>query len=164
MYKRQLQYYVNMAKELEKRGAHILAIKDMSGLLKPYAAKKLIKTLKEEVGLPIHLHTHDTSGNQVAAYLMACLLYPSCRGVTGVYGLVKASALFQHVFNPLAVRRVGNAGDVVLFSHELFAFFSVQVFLRFIGPVIHKNHSLSENFDFNLRILYSDLTEGVTKI
>lgn len=66
-----LEYYVNMAKELEKRGAHILAIKDMSGLLKPYAAKKLIKTLKEEVGLPIHLHTHDTSGNQVAAYLMA---------------------------------------------------------------------------------------------
>ena len=66
-----LQYYVNLAKELEKRGAHMLAIKDMSGLLKPYAAKKLVKTLKEEVGLPIHLHSHDTSGNQVAAYLMA---------------------------------------------------------------------------------------------
>ncbi len=66
-----LEYYVNMAKELEKRGAHLLAIKDMSGLLKPYAAKKLISTLKQEVGLPIHLHTHDTSGNQVAAYLMA---------------------------------------------------------------------------------------------
>ncbi len=66
-----LQYYVNMAKELEKRGAHLLCIKDMSGLLKPYAAKKLVSTLKQEVGLPIHLHTHDTSGNQVAAYLMA---------------------------------------------------------------------------------------------
>ncbi|HHU23404.1 MAG TPA: pyruvate carboxylase [Clostridiales bacterium] len=66
-----LKYYVNLAKELEKRGAHILAIKDMSGLLKPYAARKLVKTLKEEVGIPIHLHTHDTSGNQVAAYLMA---------------------------------------------------------------------------------------------
>ena len=66
-----LDYYVKMAKELEKRGAHVLAIKDMSGLLKPYAAKKLVKALKEEVGLPIHLHTHDTSGNQVAAYLMA---------------------------------------------------------------------------------------------
>lgn len=66
-----LKYYVNMAKELEHRGAHILAIKDMSGLLKPYAAKKLVTVLKEEVGLPIHLHTHDTSGNQVAAYLMA---------------------------------------------------------------------------------------------
>ena len=60
-----------MAKELEKRGAHLLCIKDMSGLLKPYAAKKLVTALKQEVGLPIHLHTHDTSGNQVATYLMA---------------------------------------------------------------------------------------------
>ena len=66
-----LEYYVNMAKELEKRGAHLLCIKDMSGLLKPYAAKKLVSTLKQEIGIPIHLHTHDTSGNQVAAYLMA---------------------------------------------------------------------------------------------
>ncbi|MBM6976725.1 pyruvate carboxylase [Intestinimonas butyriciproducens] len=66
-----IEYYVNLAKELEKRGAHILCVKDMSGLLKPYAAKKLIKALKEEVGLPIHLHTHDTSGSQVATYLMA---------------------------------------------------------------------------------------------
>ncbi|MDR0917076.1 MAG: pyruvate carboxylase [Oscillospiraceae bacterium] len=66
-----LKYYVDMAKELEKRGAHSIAIKDMSGLLKPYAAKKLISTLKQEVGLPIHLHTHDTSGNQIAAYLLA---------------------------------------------------------------------------------------------
>ena len=66
-----LDYYVKMAKELERRGAHMLAIKDMAGLLKPYAAKKLISTLKQEVGLPIHLHTHDTSGNQIATYLMA---------------------------------------------------------------------------------------------
>ena len=66
-----LDYYVRMAKELEKRGAHLLCIKDMSGLLKPYAAKKLVTALKQEVGLPIHLHTHDTSGNQVAALLMA---------------------------------------------------------------------------------------------
>ncbi len=66
-----LKYYVDLAKELERRGAHTLCIKDMSGLLKPYAAKKLVSTLKQEVGLPIHLHTHDTTGNQVAAYLMA---------------------------------------------------------------------------------------------
>ena len=66
-----LEYYVNLAKELERRGAHLLCIKDMSGLLKPYAAKKLVTTLKNEVGLPIHLHTHDTTGNQVAAVLMA---------------------------------------------------------------------------------------------
>ena len=66
-----LDYYVRMAKELEHIGANMICIKDMSGLLKPYAAKKLVKTLKQEIGIPIQLHTHDTSGNQVAALLMA---------------------------------------------------------------------------------------------
>jgi pyruvate carboxylase len=66
-----LKYYVDLAKELEHRGAHILAIKDMAALLKPYAAHKLITTLKNEIGIPIHLHTHDTSGNGVATILMA---------------------------------------------------------------------------------------------
>ncbi len=66
-----LSYYVNMAKELEKMGAHILAIKDMAGLLKPFAAEKLVKALKNEIGLPIHLHTHDTSSNGSATLLMA---------------------------------------------------------------------------------------------
>ena len=66
-----LDYYVKMAKELEHIGAHSIAIKDMSGLLKPYAAKELVHALKQEVGIPIHLHTHDTTGNQVATLLMA---------------------------------------------------------------------------------------------
>ncbi len=66
-----LSYYVNLAKELEKMGAHILAIKDMAGLLKPFAAEKLVKALKNEVGIPIHLHTHDTSSNGGAMLLMA---------------------------------------------------------------------------------------------
>ncbi|MEN6392157.1 MAG: pyruvate carboxylase [Syntrophomonas sp.] len=66
-----LKYYINTAKEIEKMGAHILGIKDMSGLLKPYAAEKLIKALKNEISIPIHLHTHDTSGNGVATVLMA---------------------------------------------------------------------------------------------
>ncbi|MCG1025956.1 MULTISPECIES: pyruvate carboxylase [Dehalobacter] len=66
-----LNYYLKMAKEIEKMGAHILGIKDMSGLLKPYAATKLIKALKQEISIPIHLHTHDTSGNAVATILMA---------------------------------------------------------------------------------------------
>jgi len=66
-----LNYYLKMAKEIEKMGAHILGIKDMSGLLKPYAAAKLIKALKQEISIPIHLHTHDTSGNAVATILMA---------------------------------------------------------------------------------------------
>ncbi|HEX4164239.1 MAG TPA: pyruvate carboxylase [Bryobacteraceae bacterium] len=66
-----LKYYVRLAKELEQMGTHILAIKDMAGLLKPYAAYKLVKTLREEVGLPIHLHTHDTSGINAATVLKA---------------------------------------------------------------------------------------------
>lgn len=66
-----LEYYVDMAKELERMGAHILAIKDMAGLIKPFAAEKLVKALKNEIGLPIHLHTHDTSSNGGAMLLAA---------------------------------------------------------------------------------------------
>ncbi len=66
-----LNYYIETAKEIEKMGAHILGIKDMSGLLKPYAAQMLIKALKESISIPIHLHTHDTSGNGVATLLLA---------------------------------------------------------------------------------------------
>ena len=68
-----LKYYVDLAKELEHRGAHMLAIKDMSGLLKPYAAKKLVSTLKQEIGIPIHLHTHNTSGTGDMVNLMAAM-------------------------------------------------------------------------------------------
>ncbi|WP_455104587.1 pyruvate carboxylase [Peptostreptococcus sp.] len=66
-----IDYYVNMARELEAAGSDIIGIKDMAGLLKPYAAYELIKALKENVKAPIHLHTHDTSGNGVATLLMA---------------------------------------------------------------------------------------------
>ncbi|HEY2033929.1 MAG TPA: pyruvate carboxylase [Rhizomicrobium sp.] len=66
-----LKYYVKLAKELEKMGAHILAIKDMAGLCRPYAAYQLVKALKEEIGLPIHFHTHNTPGGQAAAILEA---------------------------------------------------------------------------------------------
>ena len=66
-----LKYYVRLAKELKQMGTHILGIKDMAGLLRPYAAYKLVKTLREEIGLPIHLHTHDTSGINAATILKA---------------------------------------------------------------------------------------------
>ncbi len=66
-----LKYYVDLAKELERMGAHILAIKDMAGLCKPAAAKKLVATLKQEIGIPIHFHTHDTAGIQAASILNA---------------------------------------------------------------------------------------------
>jgi pyruvate carboxylase len=66
-----LSYYVDAAKQLEKAGCHILGIKDMSGVLKPASARALVKALKNEVGLPIHLHTHDTSGISAATVLAA---------------------------------------------------------------------------------------------
>ncbi|MFD2925387.1 pyruvate carboxylase [Halobacillus naozhouensis] len=66
-----LKYYQNLAKELQDAGAHILGIKDMAGLLKPEAAYQLISSLKETVDIPIHLHTHDTSGNGIFTYARA---------------------------------------------------------------------------------------------
>lgn len=63
-----LKYYVNMAKELQNAGANIIAIKDMAGLLKPEAAYRLVSALKDAVDLPIHLHTHDGSGNAICTY------------------------------------------------------------------------------------------------
>lgn len=66
-----LKYYVNLAKELERMGAHILAIKDMAGLCRPFAAKALVKALKDATDLPIHFHTHDTSGLNAASILQA---------------------------------------------------------------------------------------------
>ncbi len=66
-----LKYYVHMAKELEKMGAHFLAIKDMAGLCRPYAAGQLVKALRDEVGMPIHFHTHDTSGINASSILRA---------------------------------------------------------------------------------------------
>jgi pyruvate carboxylase len=66
-----LSYYVNLAKELQAAGSHILGIKDMAGLLKPEAARILVTELKDVLQIPVHLHTHDTSGNQIAALLEA---------------------------------------------------------------------------------------------
>ncbi len=66
-----IQYYKDMAKELEAAGAHMIAIKDMAGLLKPQACYRLISELKDTVELPIHLHTHDTSGNGIITYSAA---------------------------------------------------------------------------------------------
>ena len=66
-----LKYYINKAKELEKMGAHILAIKDMAGLCRPSAATKLFSALREEIGIPIHFHTHDSSGINAASVLAA---------------------------------------------------------------------------------------------
>jgi pyruvate carboxylase len=73
-----LKYYVGMAKEMEKAGAHVLGLKDMAGLMKHGTASVLIKTLKDEVGLPIHFHTHDTSGAAIATVLAASAAGVDC--------------------------------------------------------------------------------------
>ncbi len=99
-----LQYYVKLAKELEKMGAHVLAIKDMAGLCRPYAAQKLVKALKDEVGLPIHFHTHDTSGIASASVLRAAdagvdivdLALASMSGSTSQPNLNSIVAALQH--------------------------------------------------------------------
>ncbi|HLF41565.1 MAG TPA: pyruvate carboxylase, partial [Acidimicrobiia bacterium] len=66
-----LRYYVDLAKEFERAGAHVLGLKDMAGVCKPEAARRLVSALREEVGLPIHLHTHDTSAMSGATVLAA---------------------------------------------------------------------------------------------
>lgn len=66
-----LEYYVQLAKQMEDAGAHIIGIKDMAGLLRPYAAEELVGALKSRISIPIHLHTHDTSSIQAATYLKA---------------------------------------------------------------------------------------------
>lgn len=76
-----LKYYVNLAKQLEKAGAHILGIKDMAGVCKPRAAYALVRALKQEVGLPIHFHTHDTSGISAASVL--AVIDAGCDAVDG---------------------------------------------------------------------------------
>jgi pyruvate carboxylase len=70
-YRYDLQYYLDMARRLEDEGAHILALKDMAGLLKPYAAEVLIPALKSAIDIPVHLHTHDTSSMQSATLIKA---------------------------------------------------------------------------------------------
>jgi pyruvate carboxylase len=99
-----LKYYVTMAKELEKMGAHVLAIKDMAGLLKPFAAQKLVKALRDEISIPIHLHTHDTAGIQAASLLKAAesgvdivdCAAASMSGLTSQVNLNSMVAAFQH--------------------------------------------------------------------
>jgi pyruvate carboxylase len=66
-----LDYYLNLAQEIVDAGAHIIAIKDMAGLLRPAAAAKLVKALRERFDLPVHLHTHDTAGGQLATLMAA---------------------------------------------------------------------------------------------
>jgi pyruvate carboxylase len=99
-----IKYYLGLARELERMGAHFLAIKDMAGLCRPFAAQKLVQALKAEIGLPIHFHTHDTSGVAAASILRAAdagvdvvdLALASMSGSTSQPNLNSIVAALQH--------------------------------------------------------------------
>ena len=99
-----LAYYIKLARQLEKIGVHLLAIKDMAGLCRPYAAAKLVRALKDEIGIPVHFHTHDTSGVAAASVIAASdarvdivdLALASMSGSTSQPNLNSIVAALQH--------------------------------------------------------------------
>lgn len=103
-----LAYYVNMAKQLEKAGAHILGIKDMAGVCRPRAARELVKALKNEVGIPLHFHTHDTSGIAAASVLAA--VEAGCDAVDGALDAM-SGLTSQPNLGSIAAALEGSARD-----------------------------------------------------
>ncbi len=103
-----LKYYVGLAKQLEKAGAHILGIKDMAGVCKPRAAHELVRVLKQEVGLPIHFHTHDTSGISAASVLAA--IEAGCDAVDGALDSM-SGLTSQPNLGSIAAALTGTARD-----------------------------------------------------
>ncbi len=111
-----LDYYIKKAKELEAEGCHIFAVKDMAALLKPYAAKELIGALKSELKIPVHLHTHDSTGNGVSTVLMAAEA-----GVDIVDLALESMSSFtsQPSMNSVVEALRGTKRDTMLNIHEL---------------------------------------------
>jgi pyruvate carboxylase len=136
-HKYDLKYYIGLAKELESGGAHILAIKDMAGLCKPTAARLLVKTLKQEIGLPIHFHTHDTAGIQAASILAAAevgldiadaAMAPMSGGTSqpNLNTLVEALR-FSERASPLSVQRLDALADYWRAVRAFYSPFESQV-------------------------------------
>ncbi|WP_106497746.1 pyruvate carboxylase [Lentibacillus sp. Marseille-P4043] len=116
-----LAYYKDLAKELEESGAHILGIKDMAGLLKPEAAYQLISTLKETIDLPIHLHTHDTSGNGILMYARAVeagvdAVDVACGSMAGLTSQPSAQTLYHALEGTKRQPKI-NVGSYEKLSH-----------------------------------------------
>lgn len=103
-----LKYYVGLAKQLEKAGAHVIGIKDMAGVCKPRAASALVKALNEEVGLPLHFHTHDTSGIAAASVLAA--VDAGCDAVDGALDAL-SGLTSQPNLGAIAAALKGSARD-----------------------------------------------------
>jgi pyruvate carboxylase len=114
-----LKYYVEMAKRLEGEGTHILGIKDMAGLLKPFAAEELISTLKQNISIPIHLHTHDTASIQSSTYLKAI---EAGVDVVDVAMASMSGLTSQPNFNAMVAMMQGHARENKIDLHSLNAF------------------------------------------
>ncbi|GAA4334562.1 pyruvate carboxylase [Variovorax defluvii] len=113
-----LQYYTGIARELQKAGVHILAIKDMAGICRPRAAAVLVKALKEETGLPVHFHTHDTSGIAAASVLAA--VEAGCDAVDGALDAM-SGLTSQPNLSAIAAALAHTDRDPGLSSHALHA-------------------------------------------
>lgn len=127
-----LEYYIQKAKELEKLGVHVLGIKDMSALLKPYAAKLLITALKQELSIPVHLHTHDSTGNGVSSVLMAAQA-----GVDIVDGAVESMSglTSQPSLNSIIEALKHTPRDTLLNNDELK---QISTYFQGVRSVYHK--------------------------
>jgi pyruvate carboxylase len=113
-----LKYYVSMARQLEKAGANIIGIKDMAGICKPEAARRLITALKGEVGLPLHFHTHDTSGISAASVLAAA--EAGCDAVVGAMDAL-SGLTSQPNLSSIAAAFKGSARDPGMAPEAMFA-------------------------------------------
>jgi pyruvate carboxylase len=113
-----LKYYVSMARQLEKAGANIIGIKDMAGICKPEAARRLITALKGEVGLPLHFHTHDTSGISAASVLAAA--EAGCDAVDGAMDAM-SGLTSQPNLSSIAAAFKGSARDPGMAPEAMFA-------------------------------------------
>jgi pyruvate carboxylase len=111
-----LAYYVDLAKQLEKAGAHIIGIKDMAGVCKPRAITTLVRALKEEVGLPLHFHTHDTSGIAAASVLAA--VEAGCDAVDGALDAL-SGLTSQPNLGAIAAALKGSERDPGIDLHKL---------------------------------------------
>jgi pyruvate carboxylase len=111
-----LKYYVNIAKQMQKAGIHMLGLKDMAGICKPRAVKELVRVLKEETGLPIHFHTHDTSGIASASVMAA--IDAGCNAVDAAFDSM-SGLTSQPSLNSIVAALAGSDKDTGLSEENL---------------------------------------------
>src|ERR1700752_1234433 len=112
-----LDYYLKLAEQIVDAGAHVLAIKDMAGLLRPQAARQLVSALRSRFDLPVHVHTHDTPGGQLASYAAAHTEYDTGLSLSAVCALEPYWEALRKVYAPFESGLPGPTGRV--YHHEI---------------------------------------------